>query len=160
MDCLSVEHGGIHRGRGRQAEAEGRQGLGHAPQSPHSAAARLVQRSKRSSWRMLGSIERRRVAGLEELLVDRPLYRLPEDQRLALEEAADMGEGFDTSAFPDAHRVILPSRAYLLSVQRQTVPARRRAPDAEALFAELGSEEDRRLRDMASSAWGTRRCRL
>jgi hypothetical protein len=158
MDCLSVEH----RGRGRQAQAEGRQGLGHAPQSPRRAARALGPAVEALLVAHVGlDRERRRVAGLEELLVDRPPYRLPEDQRLALEEAADMGEGFDTSAFPDAHRVILRDRAYLLSVQRQTVPARRRAlEDAEALFAELGSEEDRRVRDMASSAWGTRRCRL
>ncbi len=61
-----------------------------------------------------------------------------------------MNDQLDTSAFPDPHRVILPSRAYLLSVRDQTLPTRRRAiEDAEELYSELGRDDDQNARDMA-----------
>ena len=61
-----------------------------------------------------------------------------------------MSDRLDTSAFPDSHRVILPSRAYLLSVRDQTLPTRRRAiEDAEELYSELGRDDDQNARDMA-----------
>jgi len=59
-------------------------------------------------------------------------------------------EPFDPSVLPDPHRVLLPSRAYLLSIRDQTLPVRRRAlEDAEAMFDELTSDEGAGVRDMA-----------
>jgi hypothetical protein len=54
------------------------------------------------------------------------------------------------SGFPDPWQILLPSRAYLLSVREQTLPARRLAfDDAVAHFMEAGDGPDAGVRDMA-----------
>lgn len=54
------------------------------------------------------------------------------------------------SGFPDPWQILLPSRAYLLSVREQTLPARRLAfDDAVAHFMEAADGPDAGVRDMA-----------
>lgn len=63
-----------------------------------------------------------------------------------------MPDGLDLAAagFPDPWSVLLPSRAYLLSVREQTLPARRLAlDDAVAHFVQAADGPDPGVRDMA-----------
>jgi hypothetical protein len=61
-----------------------------------------------------------------------------------------MTEPVDLSAFPDAQLVLLPSRAYLMSMRDQTLPTRKAAlGDAYEHFQEAAEHGDATYRDMA-----------